>query len=80
MNLKAEEGIEDEVGGLEVEEEDGGDLPTTMAKCRGMKLINTDRAMEDLVADLNSQGRNNKEFRWATRTDLGIYVAYLSKS
>lgn len=71
MNLKAEEGIEDEVGELEVEEEDGGDLPTAMA----MKLTNTDRAMGHLVADLNSQGRNDKEFRWATRTDLGIYVA-----
>ena len=77
MNLKAEEGIEDGVGGLEVEEEDGGDLPTT---AMAMKLNNTDRAMGHLVADLNSQGRNDKQFWWATRTDLGIYVAYLSKS
>ena len=78
MNLKTEEGIEDEVGGLGVEEEDAGDLPTAMAKC--MKLINTDRTVGHLVADLNSQRQNGKEFRWATRTDLGIYVPYLSKS
>ena len=79
MNLKAEEGIEDEVGGLGVEEEDAGDLPTAMAKCMP-KLINTDRTVGHLVGDLNSQRQNDKEFRWATRTDLGIYIPYLSKS